>query len=255
MSIYKTTFSYDGSKYFGWQKQVDQRTIQGEIEKVLIKLSKSQDIQVVGCGRTDTGVHATCQITRLTMPINIGPEELRKALNSLLPLDIRAISCESCNEDFQPVYDAKLKTYRYLFSPKKDINPFLKDYVTYLGKELNLEKLREACVIFQGEHDFVGFSTKGTPVKTTVRKIKSCSVSEITLSYGAGLSEQVYLFEIKGSGFLKQMVRLIVSAVWSYAEGKISKGDIENQFTHPDASKLAPTAPPNGLYLHHVDYE
>lgn len=254
MSIYKISFSYDGTNFFGWQKQPDQRTIQGEIEKVLQKISKSEQVQVVGCGRTDAGVHAISQITRVTIPIDIGPQELMRGLNSLLPQEIRVNSADYCCADFQPVFDAKLKTYRYVFSLKKEVNPFLKNYVTYLGRELDIELMREAGQLFVGEHDFEGFSTKGTVVKTTVREIVDYKILEEELTFGPGAKETVLVFEITGTGFLKQMVRLVVSAIWSFSEGKINREDIEAQLQSPSASKLAPTAPPNGLYLVNVVY-
>lgn len=254
MNTYKITFSYNGSGFFGWQKQIDQKSIQGEIEKVVQKISKSQDIQVVGCGRTDAGVHAVKQVTRVKMPLKIEEDSLKNALNSLLPESIRASHVEMAHDDFQPVYDAKSKTYRYVFSLKKIANPFLKDTVSFIGKDINLTKMNEACKIFIGRHDFEGFSTKGTPVKTTIREITRCHIFKENINYGPGLSEDVYIFEVSGSGFLKQMVRLVVSAVWSYAEGKIEERDILNQFNNPSENKIAPTAPPQGLYLFDVQY-
>ncbi|EPZ49482.1 tRNA pseudouridine(38-40) synthase [Bacteriovorax sp. BAL6_X] len=254
MSIYKVTFSYDGTDYFGWQKQIGQQSIQGEIEKVLKQLSKSDDIQVVGCGRTDTGVHAISQVTRVTLPIEIDPKALMRALNSQLPEAIKVLDSEYAPDDFQPVFNAESKTYRYVFSIKKQPNPYLRNYVTYLGNDLELDKLNEACQLFIGEHDFEGFSTKGTPVKSTIRKVTSCYVFESEMSYGPGLKENVFIMEITGNGFLKQMVRLIVSSIWSYAQGKISREVIVGQLTTPSVKKVAPTAPPQGLFLVKVEY-
>ncbi|WP_412470411.1 MULTISPECIES: tRNA pseudouridine(38-40) synthase TruA [unclassified Halobacteriovorax] len=254
MSIYKVTFSYDGTNYFGWQKQIGQQSIQGEIERVLKQISKSDELQVVGCGRTDTGVHAVYQVTRITLAIDIDPKALMRALNSQLPEEIRVIDSEFAPEDFQPVFNSKSKTYRYVFSLKRESNPFLKNYVTYLGKQLSLDKLNEACQLFIGEHNFEGFSTKGTPVKSTVRRVTSCAIRESQMSYGPGLQEDVLILEITGNGFLKQMVRLIVSSIWSYAQGKISKEVIVKQLTEPSTEKVAPTAPPQGLFLVKVEY-
>lgn len=257
MNTYKVTFSYNGTGFFGWQKQVDQKSIQGEIEKVVLKISKSkntQDIQVVGCGRTDAGVHAVKQVTRIRMPLSIEEDNLKNALNSLLPNSIKAIEVENVEDDFQPVFDAKLKTYRYVFHTKKEPNPFLKDTVAYIGRELELDKMNDACKLFIGKHDFEGFSTKGTPVKSTIREVTVCHVFKEQATYGPGLIEDIYIFEVKGSGFLKQMVRLLVSAIWFYAEGKITKEDILTQLSNPSENKIAPTAPPQGLYLFDVQY-
>lgn len=254
LNTYRVTFSYNGASYFGWQKQVGQRSIQGEIEKVIQKVSKSEDIQVVGCGRTDTGVHAVKQVTRIRMPLSIEAENLKNALNSLLPDSIKAIDAMECSDDFQPVFDAKNKTYRYIFSLNKDVIPFLRETITFIGKDISLEKMKEACEVFVGEHNFEGFSTKGTPVKSTIRKITSCNVFRDEISYGPGLKESVFIFEVSGNGFLKQMVRLLMSSIWSYAEGKIDAGDIREQLLNPKETKIAPTAPPQGLYLFDVKY-
>ena len=255
MNTYKATFSYDGSLYYGWQKQPDQKSIQGTIEIVLSKLAKSNNVSVIGSGRTDAGVHALTQVTKLTIPFEIEKGALKRGLNSLLPNEIRCVDLDVCSDSFQPVFDAKLKTYRYYFSNSPILNPIYYKKITHLKNKIDIEKAEEVLSTFVGEKDFVNFSTKGTPVKTTIRRVVSCELKKVENPSYLGVEEEdLFYIEIIGDGFLKQMVRLIVGAIFSYAEGKISKELIASFFEEKKTNKVAPTAPPDGLYLYHVKY-
>ena len=254
MNTYRAIFSYDGSGFFGWQKQPEQKTIQGSIEEVLFTLNKSKDVQVIGCGRTDAGVHAIKQVTKITMPLSMDAQSLKKALNSLLDLQIRCSHVEKCEESFQPVFDATTKSYRYYFLMNEVMNPHYSKKMTHIKKKLDINKMHEALCLFVGEKDFINFSTKGTPVKTTVREVFSFTLKKSEHRDFLEHENNIYYFEITGSGFLKQMVRLLVSAVFSYGEGKINEQDIASYFAEEKSDKLAPTAPPDGLYLYNVTY-
>ncbi len=252
MNTYKSIFEYDGTNFFGWQKQPDQKTVQGTIENILERITKSGYVTTIGSGRTDRGVHAKGQVVKIVIDNKMEPIALKKALNSLLPKEIRCLSLEVCEDSFQPVFDAKAKVYRYYFS-FSNRTPFFEGRVTFLKKSLDLSMLHEACARFVGEHNFVTFSTKGTLVKSTIRKVSSCKVFSVEQK-GINELDELYCMEIIGNGFLKQMVRLIVSSIWAYAEGKIELSDIENALNYELEQKLAPTAPPDGLYLHSVHY-
>lgn len=254
MKFYKGIVQYKGTKYFGWQKQPDQRTIQGELEKVVSKLNSNSEIQVIGSGRTDTGVHAVGQAIKITMPKNFEPLKLKKALNSLLDEDINILSLEECDDDFQPVFSAKSKTYKYYFSTSKNKLPQFNDLITYLDFELDMSLVNLACKEFVGEKDFVNFHTVGTPVKTTVREVTECRIEKVEASGHVLYPEDTYVLVISGNGFLKQMVRLIMSAIWSVGRGKTSIEQLQASFGARLSQKLGPTAPPQGLYLFEVKY-
>ncbi len=252
MTTFKAVFSYNGSRYYGWQKQPNVPTIQGHIEEVLKKISQSDEVLTIGCGRTDRGVHALKQVVKIQIPLAIEVSSLKRALNSLLPSDIKCIDIEACEEAFQPVFDVAKKTYRYYFCFEEQ-SPFYIGRVTFLKKSLDLDKLQQACLLFQGVRDFKNYYTTGTPVKSTVREIYSCQLIKVGSNEFLPL-DNLFCIELIGEGFLKQMVRLIVSTIWAYADFKVSEEEILNSFDVELKEKLAPTAPADGLYLFDVSY-
>jgi tRNA pseudouridine38-40 synthase len=256
LSFYKLTLRYNGFGFQGWQKQshTDQ-TIQGHLNKALEKISKSSEIHTIGSGRTDSGVHALAQIVRAEIPLEIDPIGLLKALNSHLPESIECIQCEKSSNEFNPVFDAKEKTYRYIFSLEGRRNPHFSNIVTFLDRDLDIEKMKLACKSYIGEHDFADFFTTGTEVKSTVRKIYSCELKKIeNQNFFGDISKEYFQFEVVGSGFLKQMVRLMVGTLWNIGQGKVSIEELGDKLAKPNGEKLAPVAPPQGLYLHSVKY-
>ncbi|EQC44681.1 tRNA pseudouridine(38-40) synthase TruA [Bacteriovorax sp. Seq25_V] len=255
MNFYKAIVSYKGTQFSGWQKQPDQISIQGEIEKVVAKISncKISDIQIIGSGRTDTGVHALGQAIRIATPLRIESSAFKKAINSLIHADIKLKEVEVASEDFNPVFDAIEKEYHYYFSTSKDISPHYQELLTFLNQELDLELMNQACSLFIGEHDFENFRTVGTPVKSTVRTITECRVEKVS-HHIFDFPENTFVLKIKGNGFLKQMVRLIMASVWSVGSSKKSIEDLRDYMAIQSTQKFAPTAPPQGLYLVQVSY-
>lgn len=255
MNYYKGILSYKGTKYNGWQKQLNAKSIQGELESVVAKISneKIENIKVISSGRTDAGVHALAQVVKISTPLEIVPSNFLKGINSLIDDDIKLLSLETCSESFQPVYDVKIKEYKYFFSTSKIPSPLFNDQLTYLRESLSLEKMNEAAKAFVGEHDFVNFYTVGTPVKTSVREIYHCEVLAVDSNF-LNFPDNTFVLTISGSGFLKQMVRLIMSAIWSAGASKIEISQIEYYLREKMSDKLAPTAPPQGLYLSKVVY-
>ena len=253
LNTYKITLKYKGTNYFGWQSQNDQVTIQGELNKALIKLSKSQNVKTLGSGRTDAGVHALAQIVKAEISIDIEDKALMRGLNSLLPEDIRVTDCESCSNDFHPVFHAKSKNYRYLFT-LEDLTPFNQDnIVKYPHRSFDEKLFKEALALFVGEHDFQNYFCVGTEVKTTTRTIYEAKLEKVDREFVDG-EQNVFILNITGSGFLKQMVRLIVGALFHAASGKVSIESIKDSLIHKIDKKLGPVAPAEGLYLASVSY-
>ena len=255
MFFYKLTISYQGTNYFGWQIQrPDQVTIQGVLEDCLKKISKSIEIKTIGSGRTDAGVHALNQIVRIEMPLKIDEKSLVRALNSFLPLDIRAKEIELTDENFHPIFSAQKKEYIYLFNTKRP-TPFQQHLVTSVPYELDIEKMRKAAQCFVGEFDFCNFYTVGTEVKSTVRKIFKADIVPYESHDFEMYFTDVMALKIEGTGFLKQMVRLIMVTIWEAGRGKVELDSIKSYLQGvPYSKKLAAVAPPQGLYLSSVTY-
>lgn len=255
MNFYKLIIQYDGTDFHGFQIQKEERTIQGELLRVLCEISKSTQVKTIGSGRTDAGVHALGQVVKVEMELNILPQALLKAMNSLLPLEIRVIDVEVTNADFHPIYSAKSKEYNYLFYTSKISSPFLNQHMTQYDYEFDLDKFREGCSLFLGEHDFVNYQCTGTEIATTVRTIIKCELIKVAnTGFSGQYCPEYYQFIIEGNGFLKQMVRLIIGALWNYARGKISRETLMNSLKTPMNNRLGAVAPPQGLYLVQVHY-
>ena len=255
MNIYRITLQYKGTKYLGFQIQSKGQTIQGELNNALKILSKSEEIKSIGSGRTDTGVHAFAQVVRIEIPVDIPEENLVRAINSHLPQDIRITSAARCTRDFHPIFSANSKEYNYVFSNKQSISPFAHELITLFPFDLDIEKMKSGCKIFCGEHDFVNFQCTGTEVETTVRHIFTCElVHHRSNGHWGHMLNEYYVLRIVGSGFLKQMVRLMMGALWSLGRGKITLEDLEKSLKTPQTNRLGATAPPQGLYLVEVHY-
>ncbi len=243
MPNYKLTIAYDGTQYKGWQYQPDQPTVQGTITKALQVITKKKP-KLYGAGRTDAGVHALGQVANFKAKVNIPPDSMKKALNSILPPDIRIMDCEIVPEDFNARYNAKGKLYEYRIFTGEVVPPFIHRYVLHFPYPLDFNAMKEAAKYFVGEKDFSAFTTEDSP-KLMVR--------EILLSEIEKQGEFIY-YRIRGRGFLKYMVRIIVGTLLEVGKGKIPPEKIEEIFESKDPKNAGPTAPPHGLFLMKVDY-
>jgi len=254
---YKLSLNYHGQNYFGWQVQAGKsKTIQGELNKVLYRICKSKKgVKTVGSGRTDAGVHAISQVVKIEIPLFISTCNLQNALNSLLPKDISVSNAEISHSDFHPTIQAEWKEYCYLFCLDKRKGPFADKYMTYVKYDLDENLMKKACEIFVGEYDFVNFFCKGTEVRSTKRTIFECSLTkERPSGFFAELLPEYYIFKVRGNGFLKQMVRLMVGTLWEIGRKKVSLEELKEALKHKKSRKLAAVAPPQGLYLYRVHY-
>lgn len=255
MNIYKITVQYKGTHFFGFQVQAEGQTIQGEINKALSVLSHNEPVKTLGSGRTDAGVHALAQVMRIEIPVNIPVLSLARAMNSHLPPDIRVIDAEVVTEEFHPIFSAVSKEYNYVFCLEDQVSPFTGELMTYFSPGLDIELMKKGCQIFCGEHDFINYQCTGTEVGSTVRKIMSCDIKKYNSSgHWQQLAQEYFVFSVVGTGFLKQMVRLMIGALVSLGKGKITLEDLEKSLKSPLKNRLGPTAPPQGLYLKEVHY-
>lgn len=249
----KVIIQFDGHKYLGWQIQKDMGpTVQGEFNKALKKLYKS-DVKTIGSGRTDTGVHSLQHHITFEPPFEIPIDKIPKALNTFLPDSIRALQCSRVSSDFRPTNDAICKEYHYFFSNLETPPPIVRHYMSNITFDLNYESMKEACRLFIGEHDFKTFHCVGSDPSTTIRKITKCEIVKAPESMSGAIPEH-YIIRIKGNGFLKQMVRLIVGAIWSVGRGKLKLDDIRDALLSTPKKHLTPVAPAEGLFKISVEY-
>lgn len=244
MKNIKLELQYDGTSYHGWQRQINALSVQQIIEDTLSKIT-GECISVVGCGRTDAGVHANSYIANFKSGTKIPSEKLHYALNSRLPRDIRCIRAENVDDDFHSKYCAKKKKYSYYILNSNIPNVFKSKYTWQYKHPLNVENMQKAAKAFVGTHDFVGFASAGLTVKTTVRTIYSLNVYE---------EGDIITIDVVGNGFLYNMVRIIAGTLVFIGGGKINVNDIKNIIDSCDRNRAGITAPPQGLFLTEVYY-
>ena len=235
---------YDGTNYHGFQIQPTVVTVAGELNRVLSRLTNAQVI-VQGCSRTDAGVHAYRYSCNFYTDFPIPAERLPIVLNNMLPDDIIAISCVEVPDEFNSRFDTVSKTYRYVINTSKEATVYTRNYEWQYPKQLDVQKMKEACKFFIGEHDFKSFMTSGSQVSSTVREIFKLDVVEN--------GEKIEIF-INADGYLYNMVRIITGTLVSVGEGKMSPLDIPGIIDAKNREKAGCTAPPQGLYLYEINY-
>lgn len=244
----KLLISYDGTGFQGWQRQPDKPSVQATIEEALSRIY-DQPIKIVGSGRTDAGTHAVGQVAHFEAPKTIAKEErLQRALNSMLPDSVVIKGIWLAPDDFHALFSARRKTYIYRIWNHPIRSALWRERALWVPEPLDLNYLNEMSSVLMGERDFKSFQTSGTPVKSTVRRIDASAWSQVG---GGPLLE----FRIRGTGFLKQMVRNIVGTLL-YLERNRGDGvaDLEAIFAACDRQAAKATAPAHGLYLYRVDY-
>ena len=241
----KMTIEYDGSKYKGWQKQKENDlTIQGKIEAVLSKMS-GEVIQVVGCGRTDAGVHAENYIANFHTKCSFSTDAMLEYLYEYLPEDIGVKSIEDVAERFHARYNVKSKTYVYKINTNKFRNVFNRKYIYHLSEKLNITNMRKASEALIGSHDFQSFVNSRNSDKSTVRTIYYLNINEQN-----GLIE----IEVNGNGFLWNMVRVIAGTLIEVGKGNLKPMDVEKILNEQKRWEAGPLAQAKGLFLRDVQY-
>lgn len=250
---YLITFSYDGSKYKGYQKQPKEKTIQSEIEKALKQINNDEKVDIHASGRTDAGVHALNQKAHFDLNVKITSDKLKNAINSILPGDIYIKRVEEVADDFHARYNVRAKEYIYKIN-MGEYDPIQKDYIYQYNKKLDVVAIERAMKYLEGEHNFKSFtkvdSTKDndekddfvrTIVQTSlIREVKN--VNQIVISF-------------LGTGFLRYMVRNMVGTLIEVGEGKRKSEDIIEILNKQDRRCAGKTANPEGLYLKDVFYK
>jgi len=222
------------------QKQPDKITVQGTIEKALKKLNINSPLS--HAGRTDKGVHALNQVVSFKSPSFWDKNKLLSELNKILHPYIHIKTLVTVNNNFNPRFDAKKRSYRYILSPV--FSPFTADYCTYYPQKIDLNILKKALYIFHGTHDYEYFAKTGSSVNNYIRKIYNTNVFQY---------KNLTVIKIQGNGFLRGQIRLIVDFILKINEGKLTYKDLEKQLSKEKCISKH-LAPPNGLYLERIWY-
>lgn len=241
---YRLTLAYDGADYFGWQRQLNQLTIQGVVEAALEKLEGSP-VTTHAAGRTDAGVHAEGQVVSFNLSRKWEGQELRRALNGNLPPEIRAIEAARAAEDFHARFDARSKTYRYQIWLGEVMNPFLVRYAWHNSYALDVERLADESKALLGAHDFTAFTVADCETKTFTRTIMDIRVERE--------GDLLRLF-FTGDGFLRYQVRTMVGALIESNRGRLKTGSISELIESRDRALAPAPAPARGLTLVKVEY-
>jgi tRNA pseudouridine38-40 synthase len=244
MKNYRLLLEYDGTRYYGWQRQPNQTTIQGKLENVL-SLMCGTEVEVIGAGRTDSGVHARGMTANVHLDTELTAEEIRDYLNRYLPDDIAVLKVSEASPRFHARYNAVGKTYCYTCFDGEVKPVFDRKYYTRLEEKPDLERMRQAAEILVGEHDFRNFCVNPRMKKSTVRLVDRIAIER----------EGGYIrFTFHGTGFLQNMVRIMVGTLLEVGMGRMSAEQVRTALENPERQKAGPTAPAQGLCLMEVDY-
>ena len=244
MRNFKLTISYDGSRYYGWERQPGKDTIQGKLESVLSRMCE-MEVNVIGAGRTDAGVHARAMVANAYMDTEKSPAEIRNYMNRYLPDDICVSEVREAADRFHARYRAvgKLYTYTCYVGDTKPV--FNRRYVTVLDYQPDVAAMQQAAEYLQGEHDYRSFCSNPQMKKSTVRVVDSIEI----------VRRKDYLyFNFHGTGFLQNMVRILVGTLLEVGQGKRTPESVREVLLAKDRKLAGFTAPPQGLSLMRVDY-
>jgi tRNA pseudouridine38-40 synthase len=242
---FKIIIEYDGTRYHGWQRQKDDRTIQQEIELALSTLTAGQ-VTLNGSGRTDAGVHAFGQVANFLCQTDLSEAVIQKGLNSLQPDDIVIKDCRLVDKGFHARYDVKSKVYHYQIINRNLPSAIGRQYAWFIRRKLDTAAMRSAITHLIGSHDFKAFEGTGSPRSHTTRRIMAADLIEH--------KDGSLIFNIEADGFLKYMVRNIVGTLVDVGLGKITPARFSDILASKNRNNAGATAPAHGLFLMEVKY-
>lgn len=247
---YRLTLQYEGTGFEGWQTQAGGRTVQGQLERAL-SLLDGRPVVVHGAGRTDAGVHAEAQEANAHLGRAWEPDKLRAAVNGNVAADLRVTEVRIVPDEFHARYSAKGKTYVYRVFNERVLSPFWHRYALHEARRLDLDAMREAARLFEGEHDWTAFSAAQAEVRSRVRNVTALEVSERLSARGRGR-----LVEIRASadGFLRYMVRSVAGALLAVGRGEADAEAVRRAIETGERPNVFATAPAHGLALIGVKY-
>jgi len=252
MSRFRATLAYDGTAYIGFQRQTNPRTIQGTLERAILRVTK-QEVTVIGAGRTDTGVHAIGQVITFGVVWKHSDEILLKAINAALPNDIALQNLTRLTGDastFNPRFDAVKRLYRYTLYESRQRQPLLTRFAWQVYPSLNVGAMRQASALLIGTHDFGAFGKPPKGGDNTVRTVYRSEWLPQPETFGVR-----WEYVVEANGFLQHMVRRIVGMVVDVGRGWTTLEQFETAFRNAKIDHAVTVAPPQGLVLEHVTYK
>ncbi len=248
------TLQYDGSAYNGWQIQPCGTTIQGILEGCLRRIT-NEKVSVIGAGRTDAGVHAVEQVAVFDSGSAMEAGVIKRALNALLPHDIKVMGAVEAPADFHPRYSAVSKRYFYIIANMRDVPVFIQKYVWQITAELDVKAMDKGASHLLGTHDFSSFRGAGCGAKQPVRTVRLLRVETLhEIELFTRFHGNFIKVAIEADGFLRHMVRNIVGTLVEVGRGKIGQEMIRDILASKDRRFAGPTAPPQGLFLEKAFY-
>lgn len=243
MARLRLDLQYDGTDFHGWQIQPNAPSVQESIELALNRLNGNNKVEIVGCGRTDTGVHAQHYVAHCDFDFN-DLAELKFKLNGMLPVGIAITRIVQTHENFHARFDATKRTYRYFINKKKD--PFTTRFAHFTRHELDIEAMNQAAYHLLGRQDFESFAKHHSDVTNHFCEVFSAFWIE---------NEDQYIFEISANRFLRNMVRAVVGTLLEVGLHKITPPDILDIMTKKSRSAAGTSVPGKGLFLWEIEYE
>jgi tRNA pseudouridine38-40 synthase len=244
MSRFKLYIEYDGTRYSGWQKQQNSKSIQGTLINAAGAIFEGSKLDIQGSGRTDSGVHALCQVAHLEVKTMLAPEIMKFKFNDKLPHDINILEIEKAGLNFHARHDAVSRSYIYQISRRR--TAFGKNYVWWIKDKLNFSKMQDAAKEFHGMHDFSSFAEEDKEEKSTKVLIENIQMKE---------DGELILIRITGSHFLWKMVRRMIGILAEIGRGNMTTGDLQLFLNRKSGIPAKYTAPPSGLFLEEVLYD
>lgn len=244
MARFKLLLEYEGTRYSGWQVQKNSKTIQGVLLKLAEEIFHGEKVEIQGSGRTDSGVHALCQVAHLDVKTVLAPEIIKMKFNDKLPYDINIIEIQKTHSKFHARHDAVCRSYIYQISRRR--TAFGKPYVWWIKDKLNFEKMNSASRLFLGLKNFSSFTDDVEYDKSTKVLIESIQLVE---------RNNIILIRIKGSHFLWKMVRRIVGVLVEVGRGNLTESELSHYLQNSTNEPSKFTAPPSGLFLEQVIYK
>jgi tRNA pseudouridine38-40 synthase len=243
----KLTLQYDGTNYVGWQRQAAGTSIQALLEDALAPMAGGRAV-VHGAGRTDAGVHALAQVATVSFGGALDSLTIARALNAVLPVDVRVLSVEDVAPEFHARLSATGKLYEYRIINAPIVSPFLVRYCWHVPQALDIAAMRTASDAIIGAHNFAAFQGAGSDVGSTERIVRA-----LDWAIERGF-ESPLVMRIEGDGFLRHMVRNIVGTLVEVGTGRWAPAYVEEILRSRDRARAGRTAPPTGLFLARVEY-
>lgn len=253
MPRYRLTIEYAGTRYSGWQRQKNARTIQGELDRAVRQITSRDDFELYGAGRTDAGVHAVGQVAHLDLRTSLPPASLRDRLNDELPADINVLAVEPVRHTFHARHSAVSRRYVYQIARRR--TAFAKPFVWWVKHPLDVDAMRSAARLFVGMRDFGSFAQRDAEDDEAMGAMKARSTLVLIEQLDVLEFDDLLLVVIEGSHFLWKMVRRVVGVLVEVGRGALTSADAAALLTSPSDQPARLTAPASGLFLERVRYE